>query len=284
MMPFGSILAHAKGRSGIYLETADGIGFTVGRVSLARLTLLIFGIPHMGLRIRARALLKAIVKGTPSGGDSRILDLGCGFGVYSIELAHRGTANIIAADLDRQRVLAARRTAQDLDLPCQFIVADAQHLPFQAGVFDSVLFTEVLEHIPDDKGALQEVSRVLDESGNVYLSTPGDLGFVASIEDMGHERSGYSRDELTAILAGAGLSPSAIDPCGLPFGSLAWRANRKLLMSLPLSAPLLVMTFYPLFAFTLFDRLVAKIESQRRKPLFWILKAGKSHGPANQLQ
>lgn len=284
-MPIGSILALAKGSTGIYLETEEGIGFRVGRISLSRLALLIFGIPHIGLRIRARALLRAIRNGTPSSGQIRILDIGCGFGVYSVELAYRGTANIIAADLDRHRILAARRTAKGLNLPCQFIVADAQHLPFKSGAFDSVLFTEVLEHVPDDNGALGEVSRVLNESGNVYLSTPGDAGFVATSENnIGHERSGYAMDELKAILLGAGLSPGDIYPYGLLFGSLAWRVNRRLLMLIPLSAPLLVMTFYPLFALALFDRFVAKMESHRRKPCWWILTARKSQGTASQLQ
>lgn len=52
------------------------------------------------------------------------------------------------------------------------IVASALNLPFDDKSFDSVVSTEVLEHVPDPLCALRQMHRVLKPGGYLILSTP----------------------------------------------------------------------------------------------------------------
>jgi SAM-dependent methyltransferase len=54
----------------------------------------------------------------------------------------------------------------------EFLVADAQHLPFKDGAFDRVLCTEVLEHIPDDHAGIAELGRVAKQGADIAVSVP----------------------------------------------------------------------------------------------------------------
>jgi SAM-dependent methyltransferase len=49
---------------------------------------------------------------------------------------------------------------------------NALHLPFGSGVFDAVICSEVLEHIPDDHGVLQEIRRVMKPGTLLAISVP----------------------------------------------------------------------------------------------------------------
>ena len=49
---------------------------------------------------------------------------------------------------------------------------DALHLPFPDAAFDRVICSEVLEHIPDDLGAMGELARVLKPGGTMAITVP----------------------------------------------------------------------------------------------------------------
>jgi ubiquinone/menaquinone biosynthesis C-methylase UbiE len=110
----------------------------------------------------------------------KILDLGCGFGRHAFEAARRG-ANVVALDAGRDEVegvaatFAAMVAAGELtspDLRTAAVQGDALHLPFPDGVFDRVICSEVLEHIPDDIGAMGELTRVLRPGGTMAITVP----------------------------------------------------------------------------------------------------------------
>ena len=52
------------------------------------------------------------------------------------------------------------------------MVGDALRLPFPADAFDRVIAAEVLEHIPDDRGAMAELARVLRPGGTIAVTVP----------------------------------------------------------------------------------------------------------------
>jgi len=111
-------------------------------------------------------------------GDT-VLDLGCGFGRHAFEAARRG-AHVVALDAGRDEVegvvatFVAMMQAGELAGPARAaaVQGDALHLPFPDGSFDRVICSEVLEHIPDDAGAMAELARVLRPGGSMAVTVP----------------------------------------------------------------------------------------------------------------
>ena len=152
----------------------------------------------------------------------RVLDMGCGAGRHAFELYRRGT-DVIALDQDADELaavadmFAAMRSAGEVPDGAEADVkqGDALQLPFADDEFDRVVAAEVLEHIPDDEGAIAELVRVLRPGGTLAVSVPRWLPericWALSREyhevEGGHVRI-YTADELVDKLTRAGLVPS----------------------------------------------------------------------------
>jgi SAM-dependent methyltransferase len=109
----------------------------------------------------------------------RVLDMGCGAGRHAFEMYKRG-ADVIAFDQDADELatvrewFAAMRDAGEVPAGAEADVkeGDALSLPFADGEFDRVVAAEVLEHIPADIQAIQELVRVLRPGGTLAVSVP----------------------------------------------------------------------------------------------------------------
>ena len=95
---------------------------------------------------------------------ARVLDLGCGSGVFTNILAKRGFS-AIGVDISPAMV----RRAQVKYPAVEFAVGDAEKLPFPDGSFDGVLLSGLLHHFPDPSACLNEVRRVL-KAGGVFAA------------------------------------------------------------------------------------------------------------------
>lgn len=93
----------------------------------------------------------------------RVLDVACGFGCYSMEISRAG-AQVYGIDISKPSVEIARYCGASA------LIGDAESLPFQSNVFDSVLCACSLEHFGNDEAALEEMSRVLKKGGTLILS------------------------------------------------------------------------------------------------------------------
>jgi ubiquinone/menaquinone biosynthesis C-methylase UbiE len=71
----------------------------------------------------------------------------------------------------------------DLESPIADVKADICDLPFKDDEFDVVFCNHVLEHIPDDYKAMQELYRVLKTGGFGVFQIPQDLNRVTTFED-----------------------------------------------------------------------------------------------------
>jgi len=71
----------------------------------------------------------------------------------------------------------------DLESPIADVKADICDLPFKENEFDVVFCNHVLEHIPDDKKAMQELYRVLKPGGLGIFQIPQDLSRATTFED-----------------------------------------------------------------------------------------------------
>lgn len=86
-------------------------------------------------------------------------------------------------------------TTTDLNSPLADVKADICELPFQDNAYDIILCNHVLEHIPDDTKAMQELYRVLKPGGMAILQIPQDLNREVTFED----NSITDRDERSRI-------------------------------------------------------------------------------------
>lgn len=74
-------------------------------------------------------------------------------------------------------------TTTDLESPLADVKADICNLPFENNSFDFILCNHVLEHIPDDKKAMQELYRILKSGGIGIFQIPQDLNRELTFED-----------------------------------------------------------------------------------------------------
>lgn len=74
-------------------------------------------------------------------------------------------------------------TTTDLDSPLADVKADICNLPFKTNSFDVIFCNHVLEHIPDDKKAMEELFRILKPGGWGIFQIPQDLKREHTFED-----------------------------------------------------------------------------------------------------
>lgn len=74
-------------------------------------------------------------------------------------------------------------TTTDLNSPLADVKADICDLPFKENEFDFILCNHVLEHIPNDTKAMQEIYRILKPGGTAILQIPQDLNRENTFED-----------------------------------------------------------------------------------------------------
>jgi 2-polyprenyl-6-hydroxyphenyl methylase/3-demethylubiquinone-9 3-methyltransferase len=98
---------------------------------------------------------------------SQGLDVGCGGGILTEELARSGH-RMVGVDLSHASVRAAREHAAKAGLSIRYIVGSGEGVPFRAGCFDFVCCCDVLEHVPDVDRVLAEAVQVL-RPGGVFL-------------------------------------------------------------------------------------------------------------------
>src|SRR4051812_33097786 len=105
---------------------------------------------------------RAFVRFAAEHSGRSILDLGCGYGAYSVALAEQGY-RCFGCDVNLDYL---RRAALN-KLP---VAAVDTLLPFPDGAFDTVLLFEVIEHVPHAEKILTEAFRVARK--NVLVTVP----------------------------------------------------------------------------------------------------------------
>lgn len=100
----------------------------------------------------------------------RVLDLGSGTGYGAAHLRRAGAAEVVGVDQGRKAVAyASSRYAMP---GLRFLVADAQELPPDLGLFDAIVSSNAFEHLDDPARALRQVRRLLQPDGPFILVVP----------------------------------------------------------------------------------------------------------------
>ncbi len=101
----------------------------------------------------------------------RVLDLGCGAGYGTADLARVASA-AVGVDLAPEAIAYASHHFPSARFLPQFIQCSATAVPFPPASFDLVTAFEVIEHLRDWRALLAEAQRVLQPQGLLIVSTP----------------------------------------------------------------------------------------------------------------
>jgi len=105
------------------------------------------------------------------GAGMRVLELGCGTGYFTRELA-RSRADIVAIDVSPELLEIARANCSGRNV--RYEIQNASALSYPDAVFDSVVGSSVLHHLEIEE-ALREIHRVLKAGGTIYFTEPNML-------------------------------------------------------------------------------------------------------------
>jgi len=144
--------------------------------------------------LSSRALVGAL-KPACAGLRGCTLDLGCGNSPYRPLLT--GISDYVPYDVDK-----ASTGAQ--------VIGSAESLPFASAVFDSVLCTQVLEHVSQPGRVIGEAARVLRPGGRLVLSAPQ----AWRLHEQPYDYFRYTRYGLESLLTTADLRIQTCQPTG----------------------------------------------------------------------
>lgn len=101
----------------------------------------------------------------------RVIDVGCGGGILSEAMAHRG-AEVTGIDLGEAPLSVARLHQQQSGVEVDYQCISAEDMAAQQpGSFDVVVCFEMLEHVPDPGSVIKACARLAKPGGHVFFST-----------------------------------------------------------------------------------------------------------------
>ena len=158
----------------------------------------------------------------------RILEIGSGTGNLTRRLVPRDA--YVASDvnplyLHTLRALTADRPYLDVTLTD---VTRGDSFPEIPGGFDTVVCLNVIEHVDDDRGALENIRRVLSPNGKAIVLVPQGPQLMGTLDEvLGHKRR-YTEATLRQLALDAGFELQELVPFNR-VGTPAWWLNGKLL-------------------------------------------------------
>ncbi len=123
-------------------------------------------------------------------GCGRVLDGGCAFGDGAAPFAAKAKV-VCGCDPNPELISQARKNHPGI----QFEICPLEKMPYANEDFDAITLTDVLEHVADEKAALDEMFRVLKPGGRLIITTPhkGFFGFMDPDNYAWHLRTKFPR-------------------------------------------------------------------------------------------
>lgn len=160
-----------------------------------------------------------VTAGLPSG--YRVLEVGCGTGVVlrTLEQVCAG-GTVLGADLFEEGL---RYAQQRSSVPV--IRADIGNLPF-APPFAVIGLFDVIEHLPDDVGALRALLPLLGRDGTLLVTVPAHPALWSYFDEAAHHYRRYRPSDLKTALRRAGYRVEYVTQFMAAIAPLMWLQRR----------------------------------------------------------
>ena len=175
----------------------------------------------------------AFVKTWSELSESRVLDVGCGGGVFSEALASEG-AIVTGLDVELNAIEAAKSHAETSKLAIKYVCQPIED--YEDELFDIITCMEMLEHVPDPSLIIKHCARLLKPGGYLFLSTinrtpQAYAGVIIAAEYLlkllprqTHDFAKFIKpSELAAMLRSVGLETVAIS--GMAYNPFTRKAS-----------------------------------------------------------
>jgi ubiquinone/menaquinone biosynthesis C-methylase UbiE len=180
-------------------------------------------------------LIDAFVRLSGLSSGARVIDLGCGSGIFT-HLLRRAGYDCVGLDISGRLLAVGRSKYPDI----AFLQGDIERMPFNAESFDGALLSGVVHHLPDPSQCAREVFRILRPRGRFVAFDPNRMNpfmwlyrdrsspFYSSVGVTQNERPVLAR-EIARVFRSAGFSASSHYLAGLAYRYVASSRARLLL-------------------------------------------------------
>jgi SAM-dependent methyltransferase len=152
-----------------------------------------------GFRAFVRHALRDVTRGRT---NLRILDCGCGTGNNLSWLSSYGRA--VGFDLSSGGIEYARRAGRPV------VRADLTRIPFPSNAFDLAVSFDVFQCLPDERGGISEIARVLRPGGTLVLTLAAFEMLGADHAELWQEVRRYTPGSARQLVSGVGLVPERV--------------------------------------------------------------------------
>ena len=198
----------------------------------------------------------------------KVLDVGCGSGIFSFMLSRKGHRVISLDRKENYEKLHFRFEIINKKYKgtANFVPCDIRYFDFsQLADFDYVICTEVIEHVLDDSRLLSGMANVLKQGGILLLTAPYKNyvkfsdDWISDVENGAHVRWGYDIEDLKKLCGSNNLE---IIWTGFISGYISQQIIRlHRWLALRIGGELAIIITYPLRPLVLIDHFVTKIKN-----------------------
>jgi ubiquinone/menaquinone biosynthesis C-methylase UbiE len=172
---------------------------------LERFYIQAFGIVDLPSRLRARAVIREVLKFKKED----VLDLGSGTGCYSLYFSRWPSTRVWGIDINGSRIFDCEEIAKRLRRNNLRFYAGDGHLGVQTFCsisFDQVISIEALQCFPNTKSILDEIKRIL-KPGGILIGHVPTIGYLREFE-----KTLFDDEKLRELLIGSGFEIISITP------------------------------------------------------------------------
>lgn len=168
--------------------------------------------PVDGFHIRGREATRELLNDLPLSEASTVLDIGCGIGGTARYLADEYGARVVGVDLSEEYCNVARELTRRVQLGDRvtFRQGDALDVPVESGRCDLVVSEHVQMNVPDKKGYVREIVRVLRPGGHLAL-----YEIFAGAEDECHFPVPWADGPSVSFLAAPDAFRETVEEAGM---------------------------------------------------------------------